>query len=194
MRGDVCLRDRRRYTILYGAGGDLTPVNVEPPALTSTVPLDPAAGLATFSVFAWNVAGAGANGTAVLGYALVAASPPEAPEPPTGTPGNGAVSVEWGTPPDNGAPIDGCTVQLAPCPSGGSSGGSACVACSAAGPGAAACVATGLTNGVGYSFRVACHNSAGTGAASEPSALVYPSDSPHSIPGTPTLYATGVTR
>ena len=82
-------------------------------------------------------------------------TPLAVPQSPTVLPvelGNGAVTVSWVAPVDDGgSALTGFTVTAAP-------GGASCTA----GPGDTSCVVTGLTKGATYTFEVVAQNSVGS--------------------------------
>ncbi len=95
---------------------------------------------------------------------------PSAPAAPTGTAGNGSVSLAWSAPADDGgASITGYTVQK-------STDGTTYTdqaGCTSLGIDFS-CTATGLTSGTAYTFKVAAINAAGTGTFSPASAAITP--------------------
>ncbi len=95
---------------------------------------------------------------------------PTVPGKPTdliATGGNGAASVSWMGPVDNGgSSITGYTVTSAP-------DGKTCTT-----TGALSCTVSGLTNGQSYTFTVSAANGVGTSAASDPSNSVTPAAGP----------------
>jgi hypothetical protein len=98
-------------------------------------------------------------------HSLAIASP-SAPGPPTdatATAWDGAATVAWQAPADNGgSPITGYTVTSAP-------DGKTCTT-----TGAVQCTVGGLSNGTAYTFTVKAINAAGTGPASASSGAVTP--------------------
>lgn len=90
------------------------------------------------------------------------ASVPGFPTNVTATAGDQRATVRWSAPDtDGGSPVTSYTVTATP-------GGATCET------GTNACVVTGLTNGVSYTFRVAATNAAGSSAPSEASNAVVP--------------------
>ena len=90
------------------------------------------------------------------------------------TAGDGAAAVSWGAPAsDGGSPITGYEAQVSPGPPG------VCVTP----PGLLTCTFYGLTNGVGYSFRVRAINDVGRSGWSVWSDVVTPSKTePAAVP------------
>ena len=122
----------------------------------------------TFSVVAINRNGSSAP--SVSSAPVIASPPPGAPRSPTAVRANGSAMVSWSAPvPNGGLPVTGYLVTAVP-------GGAICTT-----TGALTCTVTGLLNGSPYAFTVAASNLAGSGPASEPTALVTPS----SVPGAP---------
>jgi hypothetical protein len=117
---------------------------------------------------------------------------PTAPIGPTGTPGNGSVTVSWSPPASNGTgTITAYTVTAAP-------GGKTCVWTS----GPLSCTVTGLTNGTPYRFSVTATNAAGTGPSVTTAASYVPAGSGFHVYASPpvveqhtpvTISATGAT-
>jgi hypothetical protein len=106
----------------------------------------------------------------------VAARVPGAPGSVLAVAGNGLVDVSWKAPStDGGAALTGYKVKALP-------GGATCTTTKAL-----TCTIAGLKNGTSYTFTVTATNSAGTGAASEPSVPVMPT-----APATPTPTATAI--
>ena len=104
-------------------------------------------------------------------------NPPGAPTGVTGSPLDHAVSLTWTAPTSNGgSPITG--YQITPYV------GSNAQAPVLTGSAATTFMVGGLTNGVGYTFRVAAINVAGTGPDSVPSSVITPQPAPP--PGPPT--------
>lgn len=93
---------------------------------------------------------------------------PEAPTTPAGLPGTRQASVAWVTPPDGKSAISDYVVQFS------SNGGSSWATFPDGVSTTTAATVTGLTNGVGYRFRVAAVNAIGTSDFSPPSTEVTP--------------------
>jgi predicted phage tail protein len=102
---------------------------------------------------------------------------PNSPSGVTGLPGDGKVTLQWLAPTSNaGAAVNDYVIQFS------TDDG---LSWTTAGDGVAtttSAVLTGLGNGVGYRFRVAAVNSAGTGAFSAASSAI----TPRTTPGRPT--------
>ncbi len=105
------------------------------------------------------------------------AQPPGAPTNVNGSPLDRAVSLTWSAPASNGgSPVTGYRIT----PYVGSAAQDPVLT----GSPATSFTVAGLTDGVGYTFRVAAVNAAGTGPDSAPSAVVTPQPAPP--PGPPT--------
>jgi hypothetical protein len=132
---------------------------------------------------------AGYYGDATFGYTVVDATKdverqskasvkvtvygrPSAPPKPSGIRDNHKITLTWGVPPSNGAPIDYYLVL---------SGGQVVNKCSSN-----SCEIDGLTNGTPYQFAVVAHNRAGNSPASVASDALVP-DSLPAVPDAPTL-------
>jgi hypothetical protein len=179
------------YTVLFGYVGNMTQLNV-PSSPVVLSGLNPGVPLWSFTVWAWNAAGPGDNGTTKFAHAMASAVAPSAPySVASEATGPGAVSLTWHMPQDSGGvPIANCTAYCV-------SAAGAPASCVAYGAGGVSCVAGGLVGGVGYSFGVACANTAGLASAlSPPSAVVYPAGAGGAtVPGPPQgPYSTGITR
>ena len=98
---------------------------------------------------------------------------PAKPTAPTFVEGDGTITVGWTPPATNGEPITGYTIAA----TGGASspvtvGGST-----------ASYVFTGLSNGTGYTFRIAATNAVGGGLLSDASATATPFGAPSPVTG-----------
>ena len=102
---------------------------------------------------------------------------PGAPGTPSGTAGNGQVSLTWSAAAPNGSTVTGHVVEYAP------AGGSPQTVTT--GSASTAYTVTGLTNGTAYTFRVQAVNAVGTGALSAASSAVTPAV----VPVAPTALA-----
>ncbi len=122
----------------------------------------------TFTVTAGNAMGTGP--ASAPSPSVKPSAPPNAPGPPqsvTAKPGNGRDTVTWLVPlSDSGSAITLYTVTSNP-------DGKTCTT-----TGGLSCVDSGLTNGTSYTFTVTATNSAGTGVASQPSAIAIPLGAP----------------
>ena len=99
----------------------------------------------------------------------VAPGAPGAPGTLSAVAGDGAATITWAAPSDDGgSPITGYTVTASPA-SPASSGGT----CSTTPP-ATSCTISGLTNGTAYTFTVVATNAVGSSAPSAPSSAVTP--------------------
>jgi len=136
-----------------------------------------ATGLAIATPYTFTVAATNGAGTGPASAPSAAATPFTVPGAPTGvqvSAGDGQVVVSWTAPAvDGGSPVTGYVVTPY-------IGGAAQPAQASSGPGLTF-TATGLTNGVVYTVKVAAVNLAGTGASSTASAAV----TPHSVPSKP---------
>ncbi len=114
----------------------------------------------TFTVTATNAAGT--SGPSAPSSAVTPAGQPDIPAPPTGTAGNGQISLSWVAPNANGSPITGYNVRIAT-DAGGTyvDPAGTCGNASTVNSTATTCVASGLTNGQTYFFRVAAINAVG---------------------------------
>jgi titin len=128
----------------------------------------------SFTVSAHNLAGLGTQSTLVTAMPSLAPSAPSAPTALLTNAGNARASLTWTAPTNNGSSsIDYYIVYQD--------------GIDIAHPSSTSHVVTGLTNGVSYSFKVAAHNTAGTGpqtssASATPSALT----TILTVPNTPT--------
>jgi titin len=157
--------------VLDGEGDPVADVSFDASTTTRTVVGLTNGAPVVVAVRAVNVAGPGSY--AVAPAAVTPRTVPGTPTGVTGASGDGQVTLSWFAPASNGGsavtgyrvtPFVGATAQ-------------APVTFSST---ATTQTITGLTNGTGYSFRVAAINVAGTGADSVPSATVTPS-----LPGAP---------
>ena len=144
-------------------------------SLTSTVNTCTATGLANgtphyFKVAAINVVGTGAFSPAST--AITPDTPPAAISVPTSIAGDSQVTLSWVAPTNAGSAITGYRVQVSTSASGTYSNAAGCTAGLTST--ATTCVATGLSNGTTYSFKVAAINASGTGSASPPSTGIVP--------------------
>jgi alpha-tubulin suppressor-like RCC1 family protein len=137
----------------YGQLGNSTTTNSTVP-----VPVDISGPLAGRTVTA---IAAGSHHSAVL-----AAAPPTPPTSAAAVPGNGAATVSWNPPADDGgSPVLEYVATAVP-------GGAKCTATGNT------CAAPGLANGTAYTFTVTARNAIGTSAPSAPSAPVIPAAAP----------------
>ena len=144
-------------------------------SLTSTVNTCTATGLANgtphyFKVAAINVVGTGAFSPAST--AITPDTPPAAISVPTSIAGDSQVTLSWVAPTNAGSAITGYRVQVSTSASGTYSNAAGCTAGLTST--ATTCVATGLSNGTTYYFKVAAINASGTGSASPPSTGIVP--------------------
>ena len=132
-----------------------------------------------------------ADGDVLSGIAIelsVAPRVPGIPAAPSATPGNGEVTLTWSAPASRGAEITSYILRYS------SDAGTTWTTLPPTGTPATTTSVPGLTNGVGYVFKVAAVNSVGTGAYSAKSASVIPTGpmpppvvqppAPQTIPGT----------
>jgi titin len=121
----------------------------------------------TFRVAAVNNVGVGAYSNASA--SVTPFTIPGAPSNVAGTAGSGSVALSWDAPvSDGGALISDYTVQYS------SNSGTTWTTFSRAASATTALTVTGLSAGVGYVFRIAAINSAGSGAYSATSSSVTP--------------------
>jgi FtsP/CotA-like multicopper oxidase with cupredoxin domain len=160
---------------LTPAGGVGTWADLSTALANQTATTDAAAGSAKFfyRVVAWNTAGQGISNT------VLTADPPGAPTTVVPTAGNARVGLSWSAPVANGgAPVTGYAIQRST-----DSGSTWTTMTVNSGSPATTGIATGLSNGTSYVFRVAAVNAAGTGAWSAASAPVIPD----ALPLAPTI-------
>ena len=135
----------------------------------------------TISVQATNAKGFGPAATA---GPATPGSVPTAPTNLTAIPTNGAATVTWSAPSDNGGvPVTSYVVTASP-------GGASCTSATTS------CTVPGLTNAQSYTFNVVAVNAVGTSPASSPSAPVTPMgppSAPQSLTLTPSSGAIAVT-
>ena len=150
------------------SGGTYTTTNcANVNALTCTV-----TGLTNGTPYYFKVEATSSAGTGPLSSPSIATTPaataPLAPTSVAGTSGaNGESVVTWNPPSsDGGSPITGYTVE-----SSSSSGGTFATASMCSNVNTLTCTVTGLTNGVGYYFKVKAINLVGTGPLSSASTV-----------------------
>ncbi len=141
-----------------------TPVSFDASTTTRTI-----TGLTNGFTYRFRVAAVNANGTGPLSAAspTVIAGAPAAPTFVKRVAGDGAATLTWSVPADNGSPITGYTVtpyigNVAQTP----------VSFDAS---TTTRTITGLTNGITYTFRISATNARGTGPISGPTGPVTPS-------------------
>ena len=131
----------------------------------STATTQTVTGLVNGATFQFTVAAINARGTGPSSAspgAQVVIGAPKAPSTPTAVPGNGAATVSWVAPADNGATMTQYLVT--PYRAGVQQSGQLFA------PSATSGTISGLTNGVIYTFTVAARNSRGQGPPSPASA------------------------
>jgi hypothetical protein len=124
------------------------------------------------------------NGEIVDPVVLLGVAPvtvPSTPQAPTGTAGNGQVTLFWSAPASNGSVIDSYTITQSTSASGPFTASSS----SCTNINALTCTATGLTNGTSYYFAVSARNAIGISPQSPASNAVTPATVP-STPQAPT--------
>ncbi|HJZ37720.1 MAG TPA: DUF4082 domain-containing protein, partial [Solirubrobacterales bacterium] len=158
------------YTVTpYKAGVAQTPKTITgtPPATETTISGLTAGASYTFTVQAAGVSGSGAVSAQSSPITIPSgATAPAAPTAVTASPRNAAVVVSWAAPNDGGSPITGYKVTAF---EGATELGFATVSGSST-----STTVESLTNGVGYTFKVAATNAVGTGAASATSNTAMP--------------------
>ena len=118
------------------------------------------------AVSAVNAVGVGKPATSNATPAAV----PATPVAPTATAGNTQATISWVAPANNGAAIDYYTVTQSTTSGGTYSATSA----SCTQKNALTCIATGLTNGTTYYFKIVAHNVKGLSSLSPASTLITP--------------------
>lgn len=147
------------------------------PALQATV-----TGLANGTSYLFRVAAVNGAGRGAFASPAAEVTPATTPGTPTGLggmPGNAQVSLSWSAPASGGAAVSGYDVQWSTDDGTHWSGSLDSAAVSSA----TAAVVSGLTNGTGYTFRVAARNAVGAGDFTAPTSAV----TPVTTPGAPTL-------
>jgi hypothetical protein len=177
------------YTVSETDGTNATTTDVCPASDSSTALQCVVSNLTNGEDYTFEVAAINAAGTGPFSSPSTPAAPytePGAPTITSGTPGNGAVELDWSAPSnDGGNAVSGYTVTALDTKTS--------VATTNACPGSAAstttsCTVSNLTNGVSYTFEVAAINSAGMGAFSSTSSPFTPYGTP-SAPGNPSAKA-----
>ncbi len=155
-----------------GRGADITAyrVTVLPDGrqIDVTGPGATATGLTPGATYRFTVAAhnaVGSSGDSDPSLPVVPAAAPDAPSRVVAVRGDGAATLSWTAPADNGSPVTSYVVTTSP--------GGATTRVDT--PGA---VVTGLTNGTSYTFVVRAVNAAGAGLDSGPSAAVAPAGLP----------------
>jgi titin len=142
-----------RYRVA-GAGTELGTVNVAAPRSAATV-----SGLTNGTAYEFVVVAVNANGAGADSPWSASVTPAELPNSPSGltaTAGNAQVSLSWTAPAGNGSAVQSYKVEMS------ANGGVSWTTIEAANA-ATTYVATGLTNGTTYAFRVSATNAVGTG-------------------------------
>lgn len=164
--------------------------------LASTTTSCTATGLTNGTDYFFQVAAKNSVGTGSYSTASSAVTPlATVPDAPTGvsvTAGDGQVSVSWTAPSnDGGSAIAGYQVQVATSANGTySDAAGGCLPATTLASTTVSCMATGLSNGTQYFFKVAAKNGAGTGSYSSassgatPSASVTAPDAPTGVTAT----------
>jgi titin len=151
-----------------------------PQTFVSTATTETVTGLTNGTAYTFTVAAINGVGTGSQSSASNSVTPATTPGAPTGvtaTRGNASASVSWTAPASNGgAAITGYVVTPFI--------GGAAQTSQTFNSTATTEVATGLTNGTAYTFKVAAINGVGTGAQSSASSAVTPATTP-GAPGTP---------
>ncbi|WP_203845278.1 beta strand repeat-containing protein [Dactylosporangium siamense] len=142
---------------LAGAGIDHYTVTADPGGMTCTARNATSCtvtGLTGGVSYTFTVTANGVSGDSPASTPSVAIlpGPPGTPGGLTAEPGNGAATVSWTPPANQGAGIDHYTVTASP-------GGAGCTSI------ATSCTVTGLVNGASYTFAVVATGPAGTGTS-----------------------------
>lgn len=136
------------------------------------------AGLANGDAYTFNVVANNALGTSIPSVSSGEVIPGSTPSSPTITSaikGNASVTLTWGVADPQGYAISGYTVTANP---------SAQIPAACVDTANLSCTVTGLTNGVGYTFRVSARNVLGAGDPSASTDVITPSSvtsSPRSV-------------
>lgn len=163
----------------HNDGSQSVTLSWNPPVTTFLAYVAGTAQAPAFAVYTEAPASTASTDSLAITY-VESITPPHTPTGVTATAGNGAATVSWVAPTNNGGlPITGYDVQYS------SNGGSSWTSASSAfrTSTATAQTVTGLANGTTYLFRVAAINAVGTGPYSANSAPVAPSAD---VPGAPT--------
>ncbi|MBU6240488.1 MAG: fibronectin type III domain-containing protein, partial [Acidobacteria bacterium] len=145
------------YQVRYRVAGtstELGTVNVAAPRTAATV-----SGLTNGTAYEFVVAAVNANGAGADSAWSASVTPAELPNSPSGltaTAGNAQVSLSWTAPAGNGSAVQSYKVEMS------ANGGVSWTTIEAANA-ATTYIATGLTNGTTYVFRVSATNAVGTG-------------------------------
>ena len=175
---------------IYAVNADANWRTVSSPTTT----LATVTGLANGKYYWFRVAAVNAVGQGAFTTASVAVMPDTPPAAATGlktAPGNGSMGLSWSTPVLNGTPTTSYLVQYA------RTGSTVWTTFGRTTTATPAATVTGLINGVGYSFRVAATNAAGTGVftaavAGTPVATPFPAVTGITVKGTSSVGATTV--
>lgn len=163
------------YTVQISANGGVTwTTQADTPSGVSLV----LTSLRNGTTYLVRVAAVNGVGTSAYSTPVTATAPRGAPLAPAsvqGTPGNGQVALAWTASTANGSPVTDYVIQRT------SDAGTTWVTLTDGISTATTYVATGLTNGATYSFRVAGKNAVGTGTYSSS----YSGGSPRTVPGSP---------
>lgn len=170
-------------TLEKSTNGGSTWTTVTLPTTSSTGAASVTNAVTTTSQYRWKFAGGGGYAASTSPSVTVTVGSsntvPAAPTKPTATPGNGQVTLNWTAPANGGSAIGLYVVQRS------TDNGVTWTGTTNTPSAATSYTVTGLSNGTAYRFRVAAHNSVGTGSYSVASDSVTPTGSVSTVPNPP---------